>query len=200
VIADHLVGSDIDELVDEDGTARTLSDAFAYHAAQQIHARMNGEDMMDSDCTIWGIQDHGGIPDELRGGSSGCDATYVLEDDLSLTYQHAQVQSLVAHAELLLRRGDTSAFDNETPSGMGSIRQSILFVVANPTMSWPWTEAHYATLEIAYRYYRDADLCMEFGCENPTPSGSNRVLSFGTLTHGFDVSEDPGPPPTVPPP
>jgi hypothetical protein len=203
MIADYLVQTTISQLVDEDGTSRSLAEAWTYHRSRQL-ARMDGTDPLDTQCAIWGIQDHGGIPDELRRGTSGCDATYILEQDASYTYQLAHIQALVAHAELLLRRGDKSMFDNVAPNGMGSIQQSILFVIQNPTQSWPWSNNHMPTLDISYRYYRDPAMCAELVCDDVTQrviSGEgNRVMSFGTLTHGFAPDENPGPPPVVAPP
>ncbi len=202
MIADYLVGSATD-LTERDGSKRTLSEAWAFHNARQL-ARMNGTEQMDSQCPTWGIQDHGGIPDELRRGSSGCAATHIVDQDPSYTYQLAHVQSLVAHAEVLWRRGTTASFDNIASNGNGSIRKSILFVIDNPEKSWPWTSSHLVTLEVAYRYYRNPKMCAELSCDdlaNRDISGDgNRVLSFTTLTHGFAPTENPGPPPTVPPP
>jgi hypothetical protein len=202
MIADYLVGSAI-ELTDEDGTTRTLAEAWTFHRDKQ-RARMDGSEQMDSECPTWGIEAHGGIPDELRRGTSGCAATYILEEDASYTYQLTHIQSLVAHAEVLLRRGSAQLFDNVAANDKGSIQQSILFVIDNPQQSWPWTSSHLVTLEIAYRQYREAHLCAELACDDPgnrviTDDG-NRVLSFTTLTHGFSPEENPGPPPSVPPP
>lgn len=200
VIADYLVGTSITELVERDGTKRTLAQAWQFHAERQL-ARMNGTEKMDSQCPTWGIQSHGGIPDELRRGTSGCAATYILEQDASYTYQLAHVQSLVAHAELQWRRGSTTLWDNLASDKKGSIAQSILFVIDNPTKSWPWTGSHRVTLELSYRYYRNKEMCAELVCDDlgnrTITSAGNRVLSFSTLTHGFAPSENPGPPPVT---
>jgi hypothetical protein len=159
---------------------------------------------MDAQCATYGIRDHGGIPEELRRGSSGCDATYILEQDASYTYQLAHIQSLAAHAEMLWRRGSTQLFDNVTSGGLGSILKSIHFVIDNPTQSWPWTASHSPTLDVTYRYYRDAAICTELVCDDPQnrviTAAGNRVMSFTALTHGFAPGEDPPPPPSVPAP
>jgi hypothetical protein len=203
MIADYLMGGSIATLVDDLGDSLTLSEAFAYHRERQL-ARMNATEKMDAQCEIYGIRDHGGIPEELRRGSSGCTGTYIVEQDASYTYQLAHVQSLVAHSELMWRRGSTGMFDNMTNAGLGSIRQAIRFVIENPTKSWPWLTSHTPTLDVAYRYYRDADMCDELVCADPAnrviSAFGNRVMSFTSLTHGFAPNEDPGPPPSVPPP
>jgi len=203
VIADYLVGSSINELTAWDGSKLSLANAFQHHRDKQL-ARMNGTEQMDSQCPSWGIQDYGGIPDELRRGSSGCGATFILDQDASYTYQLTHIQSLVAHAELLWRRGSTALWDNLAADKKGSIEQSILFVIDNPTKSWPWNASHLVTLELSYRYYRDAHTCSELKCDDPAArvitGPGNRVLSFATLTHGFGPSENPGAPPTSSPP
>lgn len=200
VIADYLHhGGSTAMLRERDGTMRTIGDAWRYHLDRQL-ARMNGTEMMDSDCPTWGIQAHGGIPDELRRGSSGCDATYIVEMDASYTYQHTAIQSFVAHAEMLLRRGTASLYDNIAPDGRGSIRASMRFVFENPTRSWPWSDPHMGTMELAYRHYQDPDMCAELACDSPPDriiSRNNRVLSFATYTHAFAPGETPAPPPTA---
>jgi hypothetical protein len=107
----------------------------------------------------------------------------------------------VAHAEMLWRRKDTSMFDNVNPQGKGSILKSIHFVIANPTQSWDWSKTQSPTLEVAYRYYRDASICSQLSCNDLSgrmvESRGNRVISFGTLTHGFAPNENPGAPPVT---
>lgn len=200
MIADYLSGSTVNELVERDGTKRTLSEAWDFHTQKQL-ARMNGTEKMDSQCTSFGIQAHGGIPDELRRGSSGCDATYILDQDPSYTYQLTHIQSLVAHAEMQWRRGSTTLWDNLATDQKGSIAKSILFVIDNPTKSWPWQGSHRVTLELSYRYYRNAKMCSELACDDlanrTVTTEGNRVLSFTTLTHGFAPGENPGAPPTA---
>jgi hypothetical protein len=41
------------------------------------------------------------------------------------------------------------------------------FVYANPTRAWPWASSHTATMEVAYRHYRDAEMCTELACDDP---------------------------------
>jgi hypothetical protein len=203
MIADYLAGGAVQSVKERDGTVRTLHEAWVLHTDNQL-ARMNGTKKMDSQCEIWGIQTHGGIPDELRRGSSGCTATWIHEQDASFGYQLAHVQSLVAHAEMLWRRGSTVLFDNVAADGKGSLLQSMLFVLDNPTQSWPWTPSQLPTLEISYKYYRDVRLCEQLKCsslqERVITGKGTRVMSFATLTHGFGPQEDPGPPPAVAPP
>ncbi len=54
----------------------------------------------------------------------------------------------------------------------------------------------FQTLEVAYRYYRDPYMAKQL----KIGTRSNQILHFGTITHGFAVGENPGPPPvTIPP-
>ena len=151
-----------------------------------------------------GIRPDGGIPEELVRGSTGCDGLWIKEMDGSYGYMMTHLQGTVLHAELLLRRGDASIYENKTESGAGSILRAIHFVINNPndqSKSFPWEEKQ--ALEPAYRYYRDPYMAQQlgFGTANRYIGGrSNQMFHFGTITHGFAADEDPGPPPTVPPP
>ena len=143
MIADYLKGSAITEFTEYDGKTHSFAEAWASHNAKQL-ARMNGSEPMDSQCDINGIQSYGGIPDELRRGSSDCDWKYIDTDDESYTYTHVQIMSLIAHAELAMRRGSSAFWDNVAGTGMGSIKKAIEFVIINPTRPWPWKPNHMA--------------------------------------------------------
>ena len=137
--------------------SRQLTGAQAYseHNAQQLQ-RLNTVWKGDSRCSVWGIRATGGIPDELRRGSTGCNGSYLLSSDSSYEYQIAQIDDLVFHAEYLRRRGNTSLYDNQAADGSGSLLKAIMFVISNPTRSWPWPSYKTGILHVAYRYYRSA--------------------------------------------
>ena len=165
--------------------ARSLAPAQARteHEAQQL-ARIGTSWRGDSDCPRVGIQSHGGIPDELRRGSAGCDATFLPQgDDSALTYQTMHVELLVLHAEAARRQGRSALFEARTPSGAPAILQSILFVIANGSpggLSWPWGPRTGA-LAVAHRYYQDDRLAQELAnSESPTARGG-RTLPYAKL-------------------
>jgi hypothetical protein len=181
------------------------SDAFVEHKQKQID-RMNTVWQGDSPCDIWGIQPYGGIPDELIRGSSGCDAMWIVENDASWSYSITHLKAIVMHAEVLLRRGDDSLYENVMDSGGGSLIKAIHFIIDNPAdpgKSTYWRDSAKSALEITYRYYRDKASGEQLGIGQ---SGryiggiDGQMLHFGTLTHGFAPNENPGSPPTVPPP
>lgn len=178
-------------------------DAYVEHRQHQLD-RMSTLKPFDSVCDIWGIQSHGGIPDELVRGSSGCKAQWIHTDDESWMYTMTFMQGLVMHAEFLLRRGDNTLFENLASDGSGSILRAIHFVIDNPIKplkSTDWRAKQ--ILEVTYRYYRDAASGQQLGVgrsDRYIGDRSGQMFHFGTITHGFAVDENPGLPPSVPPP
>lgn len=225
-IADYLWDSNLTlHEIKPNALSLTPAQAFADHRLQQLR-RMSSDTMPyggtpwttheTPGCTHYGIRDDGGIPEELRRGASGCDATYAVPPvDASWTYTELITQFFVATGELLLRRGDSSVFDNAASDGSGSILNALLFIMHNTSggvdHSGLWETSHVGTLEVAYRYYRDPYVWTNMNqcggrCIDEatiTSSGTNsgsRYVNFGTVTHGFATNENPGLPPTVPPP
>jgi len=209
----------------EPTTARSPAEAYE-HAIQLALGRMNGTraegkggspHSCDLDpATKSMIRPDGGLPDELRRGSTGCGGGRILQDDHSNMYSQTHLQNLVAQAELLLRRGDRRIYDNvqttatrleyedavgvqhsvPLPQGRGSLKQAILFVLDRP--SFQKVRALKSAAEVAYRYYRCS--AMLKAVKSTRPNSGGRAMSFETLTHGFAEGEEPGPPPTAPPP
>lgn len=206
-------------------TGRSPAEAYE-HANQLALGRMNGTRWEGyggssracdfSALTKSMIRPDGGIPDELRRGSSGCDGTEILENDKSNMYSQTHLQQLIAHAELLLRRGDRRIYDNiqneplkiqyfdpkgqrkETtlPPGRGSLLKALAFVFVRSKNNVP--RSLKSAGEVAYRYYQKEFILKAV---KPTrPNTSNRAMAFETLTHGFAENETPAPPPTTPPP
>jgi len=185
LIADHVAGHV--SALDEAGPAiRTLTPAVAKeeHDTAQL-ARIENFWRGDSGCSVYGVRSHGGIPDELRRGSGGCNATYIPnEGDRALGYQTMHVESLVLHAEALRRQGDRSLYDARTSAGAPAIQLAILFVIDNPSsggLSWPWG-ARSGALYLANRVYQDARLELEL--QAPTSSGfrGGRTLPYTVFT------------------
>ena len=159
-IASYVAGG-IAALQEYAPTRLTLTPAQAQtaHAGMQL-SRVGSAWAGDAQCAKRGVQWHGGIPEELRRGSTGCDGTYLVANDSASTYQMMQVELLVFHAEMLRRRGDLSLYQAKTAQGQPAILQSILFVVQNPAggTSWPWSSSRWGTLITAASFYDNAKL------------------------------------------
>lgn len=163
---------------------------------------MNTEWKGDSQCTIWGYQPHGGYPDELRRGSTGCDGQWIVTTDSSYTYQITITEEMLRHAEFLLRRGDTEQYENIAQDGSGSILAAIKFIIdnpVNPAQSLDWDSSKKGVLYVAHRYYRDSDIFNRLYTNESGGFGSS-AIPWGKLTHAFTTGEDPGLPPTAIPP
>ena len=214
MIADYLSGSGI-PMVDRTGAA--IGAAAAYLQAKQRQLdRMDGNTYMDNyGCRKadkrQGYRPDGGIPWELGRGSTGCDGMWILAEDASWTYTITDLGPAMSYAEFLLRRGDSSIYNNMTSSGAGSLLRAIYFVIHNPnstSASLPWKSNRRQGLEMVYRYYAtrgqlDPYIGQQLGIGTRSRyvgSENNPNPHFGTLTHGFAVGEQPTLPPTVPPP
>ena len=208
MIADYLTGSGI-LMVDRYGATIDSHNAYLEAKTRQLN-RMDGNSYMDNyNChyTNIGFRWDGGIPEELARGSTGCTGSWILREDYSYTYTMTHLQGTIMHAEMLLRRGDASIYNNIMSNGGGSLKRAYLFILKNPhsgSLSWPWNIPNeIPELEILYRHYRDPLLAtqLKIGTSSRLIGGkSGQMLHFGTITHGFAVGENPGPPPTVPAP
>ncbi len=175
----------------------TPADAYSQHKKLQLD-RMNTEWKGDSNCTKWGIQPYGGIPDETRRGTTGCDGQFILALDSSWSYQITQIDFLIYNAEFLLRRGDNSIYDNIAANGSGSLLNSIKFVIDNPLKIVEWKDSKKSSLFAAYRYYKQPSIGLSAKSLTSTKGGS--IFPFGRLTHEFAENETISLPPTVTPP
>jgi len=218
IIADYFAGSGR-TLRDRNNQTFTPRQAYEEAKAMQLH-RMNGTgdhstgapfpNMKNSVCRNFsstnstngfahGIQSHGGIPEETGRGSTGCSGTRLTDDDSAWTYMHTTLTSMVLHAELLLRRGDASMYENLNSHGRGSLEKAMEFTVT-PFGAF---SSRSSIFDLGYRYYRNPTIgsAIGVGGSRLIAGGKNSVfLHFGTLTHGFDLDENPGPPPVVPAP
>lgn len=218
VIADYFAGSGR-TLRDRNGQHSTPRQAYEEAKTLQLH-RMNGTvdhstgapfpSMKNSVCRNFsdtsstngfahGIQPYGGIPEETGRGSTGCTGTRLADDDSAWTYMHTSLTGMAMQAEMLLRRGDSSMYDNLFYNGNGSLEKAMEFTVT-PFGAY---SSRTSPFELGYRYYRNPVIgaALGVGGSRKIAGGSNSVfLHFGTLTHGFAPGENPGPPPTVPAP
>jgi hypothetical protein len=218
LIADYFANSGR-TLRDRNGVQSTPHTAYLEAKDLQLH-RMNGANdqstgapfprMKNSVCKNFqatsstdgyahGIQPHGGIPEETGRGSTGCAGSRLLSDDSAWTYMHTTLTGMMMQAEMHLRRGDPSLYDNINSSGRGSLRKAMEFTVT-PFGAY---SSRTSLFELGYRYYRDPVIGASIGVGGTRKiagSGNTVFLHFGTLTHGFALNENPGPPPTVPAP
>ena len=218
MIADYFAGSGR-TLRDRNGKLWSPRDAYQEAKALQLH-RMNGTDnhstgapyprMKNSVCKNFqstsstdgfahGIQGHGGIPEETGRATTGCSGSVLKDADSAWTYMHTTLTGMVLQAEMLLRRGDRSMYENIRSDGRGSLEKAMEFTVT-PFGAY---SSRSSIFELGYRYYRNARIGSSIGVggSRKIAGGSNSVfLHFGTLTHGFALNENPGPPPTVPAP
>jgi hypothetical protein len=183
-IASYVAGG-IASLEEYSPTRLTLApaQAVAQHVAMQL-SRVASTWVGDAQCAKHGIQWHGGIPEELRRGSTGCDGTYLLASDAARTYQMMHTELLVFHAEAMRRRGDLSLYQAKTSQGAPAILQAILFVVRNPSpggVSWPWEPARWGTLITAASFYPDATLASLVNSSSATFRGG-RTLPYTRIT------------------
>jgi hypothetical protein len=159
----------------------TPAQALAAHAGMQL-SRVGSSWVGDAQCGKRGIQWHGGIPEELRRGSTGCDGSYLVSSDSASTYQMMHVELLVFHAEAMRRRGDLGLYQAKTSQGQPSILQAILFVVQNPAggTSWSWTSSRWGALITAASFYDNAKIG-SLARSDPTFRGG-RTLPYTRIT------------------
>ena len=228
VIADYLTGSGV-LLVDRFGALINSHDAYAA-ARKNAFARIDGFAVtymtnMNGLCspkqTQFGIRPDGGVPSELyRAGSADCNNKWVVNAPTGpfqkdYTYTQAYLTGLMLHAEVMLRRGDSTLFTHLStssttwsPSSSGSLLRGAYFLLHNPndaTKSVDWSSSRKGALEYVYRFFAthgalDPYIGKSLGVGGKrviTGIGVNQSTNFTTLTHGFAVGEVPLPEPTV---
>lgn len=136
----------------------------------------------DTQCETFGFQSHGGFPDELRRGSTGCDGTYLFANDLSYDYQITTMGHLVYHAEALRRHSDNELYQYNLGNGDSLILKGITFVTDNPNgTSYDWRNFSLSTVRIANSYYNDNRLCEQLAKGIYFREG--RFVPFSKLTY-----------------
>lgn len=217
------------------GEITTYTPAQAYaHANQLALDRMNGyriEFESANSCDELGgpqqnsawppvksqITEKGIIPEDARRAEYCNIPAYNGQYE---NYPQLHLGDTIQQCELMLRRGDSSCYDNmdnrDIPdytftldngdnkvthlySGRGSVERAIDAIIVDAHTEW----RHDSALEVAYRYYfthHRFDGVDQWAAQLNQPSDCSQDICFGTLTHGFAVGETPGLPPTVPPP
>jgi hypothetical protein len=167
----------------------------------------------DSNSSKSMIRPDGGLPDELRR-QYDCDTTRIKDDyGAAARYSQFASEAMICLAELAWRRGDPELYIHiDAATGRGALYRAIQFLIDNDVRF-----EHGSMLEMANRFYtyqvsveRDPERLKELRAlighdlpgllkrQNDWPEDAGWV-SFGTLTHGFNVSETLRPPPTVAP-
>lgn len=219
------------------GKELKMSPAEAYAYANQLALdRMNGygvEYGSSSSCdTLDGLQQNlqwppvksqitemGIIPEDARRQQFCNIPAYNGEYQ---NYPQIHLGSNIQQCELMLRRGDSSCYDNveetDIPNytfvgpdgeprtthlypGRGSIERAIKAIIVDSSTEW----RHASSLEVAYRYYYSHHTLPGFekwaAQLANQPDGCSQDICFGALTHGFSIEHEmPGNVPTVPPP
>lgn len=136
----------------------------------------------DTKCEKFGFQPHGGYPDELRRGSTGCDGTYLFADDLSFAYQTTTMEHLIYHAEALRRHGENELYQYKLSNGESLMLKGITFVIDNPNgTSYDWKPTKLSSLRIANSYLNDNRLCEQLAKGIYFSEG--RYVPFSQLTY-----------------
>lgn len=136
----------------------------------------------DTKCEKFGFQPHGGNPDELRRGSTGCDGTYLFANDAAYAYQITTMEHLIYHAEALRRHGENELYQYKLSNGESLMLKGITFVIDNPNgTSYNWKKSHLSTLRIANHYLDDARLCEQLA--KGTNFKEGRYVPFSKLTY-----------------
>lgn len=163
------------------------------------------------------ITERGIIPEEARR-EQYCNIP-VYNDEYQ-NYPQLHIGHNLQQCELMLRRGDSSCYDNFTMTaqpdftfvgpegqiqttdlkpGRGSLERAINAVIIDAGAEW----RHDSALEVAYRYYfnhhRFEGVPLWYP-ELDRPSNCDQDICFGTLTHGFAPDEVPSLPPVTSPP
>lgn len=159
-IAHYLIGSDL-ELRQTHPARSVRTPVSARREALAAQLRIIGNDWRgDSRCRRYGAQWHGGFPDELRRGSTGCNGLFLKDKDASYDYQIVLVSHLVFHAEALKRHGNDELYRYQLDSGDPLIYRAIRFVIGNRRgQSHDWKRNELGVLRFASHAFMDAEIC-----------------------------------------
>ncbi len=162
----------------------TPQQAFDSHNAYQLGRQSTAAEWkMDARGHIWGIMPNGGIPEEIRRGNDPADSEYLASTGAGTDYTMTYIEHLVAHAEFLRRRGDTSLYDHVAEDGSGSLLQAILFVVDNHLGSHCFTADRRSALYMAYDYYNHYALLRSIQQCGVGHIMGQRLALYGRLSH-----------------
>lgn len=183
-IGHYLSGSDrVLEEIHPAPLVLTPEEAMESHLQSQLD--IVGNDWQgDSRCERFGIQSHGGFPDELRRGSTGCTGDHLLDDDASYSYQIMTTSHLIYHAEALRRHGGNELYTYRSDVGQPMLLEAIAFVVDNPRgKPHDWKSTDLGVLRVANEFYGDERLCEQIRKGFRFIEG--RYLPFARLTHPY---------------
>lgn len=212
-----------------------LTPAQAYHYSKQLLLdRLNGfgvEFDSSSSCDFLSgsqqdddftpvksqITENGIIPEDARR-EEHCNIPHYNGEYQN--YPQIHINNTVQQCELMLRRGDSSCYENislddipeysfigpdgETKvthlyAGRGSIERAINAIIIDSETEW----RHDSALYVAYRYYLSNSRFGQVAAwyeELDRSGGCSQGVCFGQLTHGFAEDENPVSPPTIEPP
>jgi hypothetical protein len=162
------------------------------------------------------ITELGIIPEDARRDEY---CNIIAYDGAYQNYPQLHLGSNIQQCELLLRRGDSSCYDNVSQNeinftfvdpggtihtttlhkGRGSIERAIKSIIVDSKTEWKKD----SSLEVAYRYYflhHTLPGFEKWAAQLDSPTICAQDICFGRLTHGFALNEIPTAPPTVPPP
>jgi hypothetical protein len=163
------------------------------------------------------ITELGIIPEDARRDEYCNISVY---DSEYQNYPQVHLGNNIQQCELMLRRGDSSCYDNvsqdeivdfeyvgpdgkihttDLRKGRGSVERAIKAIIIDAKMEWRKDSA----LEVAYRYYFNHHTLSGFDQwfkQLDRPGRCSQDICFGTLTHGFADGEKPQAPPVVKPP
>ena len=139
----------------------------------------------DSQCSRRGFQWHGGFPDELRRGSTGCNGAYLRSTDSSYEYQLKIVSHLVFHAEALRRHGNNDLYRHQLDSGDPLIAKAIKFVIANTRgRSRDWQRHKAGVLRAASHAYRVPAICKQLAKIRDVHIREGRYMPYFRVVRG----------------
>jgi hypothetical protein len=165
------------------------AEAFESHNACQIgRLSTSAEWKMDAKVSLWGILPNGAIPEEIRRGDDPIDGDYLPSEGSGTHYTMTHIEHLTAHAEFLLRRGDSSLYDHVSDDGSGSLLQAYLFVINNPIKSHCFTPDRINALYMAYHYYKHPSMLRSLQECGPGNISGQRLALYGRLTHSVNVT------------
>lgn len=163
---------------------RTPQETERAHLASQL--RIVGTEWAgDSRCRRYGFMWHGGFPDELRRGSTGCEGEYLRATDSSYRYQLKTVTHLVYHAEALRRHGADELYRYTLYTGEPLLLRAIRFVIDNtrgPSHDWRWYEL--GVLRAASHAYEHPSICEQLARSRGVHIKEGGYLPFFRVTRG----------------
>jgi len=181
-IGHYLTGSGL-RLDEVYPTAQSFTPAEAKREHLQTQLDIVGNNWAgDTRCLKFGFQKHGGFPDELRRGSTGCDGTYLHSNDKSYSYQIRTMNHLIYHAEALQRHGNNELYDYKIGNSESLILNGILFVIENSNgTSYDWLKHNLGVLRLANDFYDDERLCQQIA--KGTTFRQGRYLPYTRATY-----------------